>query len=193
MANITLMGASYTDVPAVTLPQTGGGTVTFYENGGGGASNVVIGTFKGSASEKGTAKTITVPYTGSGYPIAGVFYPSDGSWTSDNGIPALLHLNAVISWTFIKNDTSVTPDYSSNTDDNKAESYYLYKTSSSNATSTGGGRTHQNRIYRDRDATEYSDAMVKVCSATQLSVFIANTGYGFIADVDYTYVLIYSR
>lgn len=34
MANITLMGASYSDVPAVTLPQTGGGTVTFYENGG---------------------------------------------------------------------------------------------------------------------------------------------------------------
>lgn len=34
MANITLMGASFEDVPAVTLPQTGGGTVTFYENGG---------------------------------------------------------------------------------------------------------------------------------------------------------------
>lgn len=34
MANITLMGASYTDVPAVELPQTGGGTVLFYENGG---------------------------------------------------------------------------------------------------------------------------------------------------------------
>lgn len=44
MANITLMGASYTDVPAVTLPQTGGGTVTFYENGGGsigGLANMV--------------------------------------------------------------------------------------------------------------------------------------------------------
>lgn len=38
MANITLLGASYTDVPAVTLPQTGGGTVTFYENGGGSAT-----------------------------------------------------------------------------------------------------------------------------------------------------------
>lgn len=34
MANITLWGASYTDVPAIELPQTGGGTVTFYENGG---------------------------------------------------------------------------------------------------------------------------------------------------------------
>lgn len=27
--NISLMGASYTDVPAVTLPQTGGGTARF--------------------------------------------------------------------------------------------------------------------------------------------------------------------
>lgn len=27
--NITLMGASYTDVPAVVLPQTGGGTARF--------------------------------------------------------------------------------------------------------------------------------------------------------------------
>ena len=34
MANITLMGASYTNVPAVDLPKTGGGTVRFYENGG---------------------------------------------------------------------------------------------------------------------------------------------------------------
>lgn len=45
MANITLLGASYTDVPAVTLPQTGGGTVTFYENGGsdGGISSGLSG------------------------------------------------------------------------------------------------------------------------------------------------------
>lgn len=27
--NITLLGASYPDVPAVVLPQTGGGTATF--------------------------------------------------------------------------------------------------------------------------------------------------------------------
>ena len=31
MAEVTLLGASYSDVPAVELPQTGGGTVTFYE------------------------------------------------------------------------------------------------------------------------------------------------------------------
>lgn len=31
MANITLMGAQYSDVPAVNLPQTGGGLAPFYE------------------------------------------------------------------------------------------------------------------------------------------------------------------
>lgn len=34
MANVSLWGANYSDVPAITVPQTGGGTVTFYENGG---------------------------------------------------------------------------------------------------------------------------------------------------------------
>lgn len=29
--NITLLGASYTDVPAVTLPKTSGGTATFVD------------------------------------------------------------------------------------------------------------------------------------------------------------------
>ena len=29
--NITIMGASYSDVPAVTLPKTGGGTATFVD------------------------------------------------------------------------------------------------------------------------------------------------------------------
>ena len=48
MANITLLGASYTDVPAVTLPQTGGGTVTFYENGGGPSVQTATGTVSGS-------------------------------------------------------------------------------------------------------------------------------------------------
>lgn len=42
MANITLLGASYTDVPAVDLPQTGGGTVRFYENGSSGYTRTVI-------------------------------------------------------------------------------------------------------------------------------------------------------
>lgn len=50
MANITLMGASYTNVPAVDLPQTGGGTVRFYESGGGSSAQTATGTVSGSGS-----------------------------------------------------------------------------------------------------------------------------------------------
>ena len=50
MANITLMGASYTDVPAVDLPQTGGGTVRFYESGGGSSAQTATGTVSGSGN-----------------------------------------------------------------------------------------------------------------------------------------------
>lgn len=56
MANITLLGASYTDVPAVDLPQTGGGTVRFYENGGGTPAISVVDT---TDSHGGTIRTIT--------------------------------------------------------------------------------------------------------------------------------------
>lgn len=35
MANVTIAGASYTDVPAIIIPKTGGGTVTFVEEGSG--------------------------------------------------------------------------------------------------------------------------------------------------------------
>lgn len=56
MANITLLGASYTDVPAVDLPQTGGGTVRFYESGGGTGAVSVVDT---SDSHGGTVRTIT--------------------------------------------------------------------------------------------------------------------------------------
>lgn len=59
MANITLMGASYTDVPAVDLSQTGGGTVRFYENGGtpSATQHTILFEF-----EDTTTATITVYY-----------------------------------------------------------------------------------------------------------------------------------
>ena len=55
MANITIWGASYTDVPAIELPKTGGGVATFYESGGGGgdAQTIYCGT-SAPASSLGT-------------------------------------------------------------------------------------------------------------------------------------------
>lgn len=42
--NITIMGGSYTDVPAVTLPKTGGGTATFVDE------EEIVTVYKGSSA-----------------------------------------------------------------------------------------------------------------------------------------------
>ena len=42
MASVSLWGASYSDVPAITVPSPGGGAVTFYEDGGGGVEEITV-------------------------------------------------------------------------------------------------------------------------------------------------------
>ena len=111
--NITLLGASYSDVPAVTLPKTGGGTASFTDvtdttaaasdvasgkyfytsagvrtqgtaSGGGGSSNIVQGTFT-TGSTTGVAESFTINYSGSGYPIALMVYVDGGAYNNSTG------------------------------------------------------------------------------------------------------------
>ena len=87
MANITLLGASYTDVPAVTLPKTGGGTVTFYEDSGGGGSVTI--------TDEANATGITCVITSSAEP------------TPSSDIPLNTQL---IDYTKVFNNTAIDSD-----------------------------------------------------------------------------------
>ena len=57
------------------------GTTGSYEGGGGGASNYVTGTFT-VGSSGGQVESVSIPYTGSGYPIAGIIYPEGGPYNN---------------------------------------------------------------------------------------------------------------
>lgn len=111
--NITLMGASYSAVPAVRLPKTGGGTADFTDvtdttatasdvasgkyfytssgvrtqgtnsGGGGGASNIVQGEFTTGSSGASTG-TFTIPYTGNGYPISLMIVVKGGAYNNSS-------------------------------------------------------------------------------------------------------------
>lgn len=72
--NITLLGASYSDVPAVMLPKTGGGTARFTDTSDANVTEdkmLAGATGYGAAGSKITG-TVTVVhyYTGSGAPSA---------------------------------------------------------------------------------------------------------------------------
>ena len=80
--NVTIQGASYTDVPAVELPKTGGGTAVFTDttiaSDGASAGNIEVG-FKGYVNGTlvvGTAALATATVNGTkltltnGFPIS---------------------------------------------------------------------------------------------------------------------------
>ena len=70
--NITLMGASYSAVPAVTLPKTGGGTARFDDVSGTTATNADVVSGKSFVKADGSAGSgslvIQHYYTGTGTP-----------------------------------------------------------------------------------------------------------------------------
>ena len=224
--NITLLGASYSDVPSVLLPKTGGGTASFTDvtdttaaaadvasgkyfytaagvltqgtasGGGGGASNIVTGTFKGTTTN--TAMDITLNYSGSGYPIAVVIYPLEGAYNNDSGtFYTLVQRYAVNTYIAVKacaNLSATYPSESSVANTDNASMMITYKSSSSNSTSMARSGNNSVNIYRDADASSTTSGtnVVRLKSKTKMSVFIAGTSYGFAANIDYKYWVMYS-
>lgn len=67
MANVTIAGATYSDVPAIQVPQAGGGTVTFYENGGGGGTKTKTGKYTPSETYNTTGNRLICTTTDIGF------------------------------------------------------------------------------------------------------------------------------
>lgn len=153
---------------------------------------VVAGTFTADASEKGTGKTISIPYTGRGYPIAGFIYPSGGLKTGSD-LAELAQKNVMIMVAFSKTDFSSTPDYAADEEKNYMEIVAYFKYSDSDPSSSSTGRGHLKRNYWDTNAgAAYAD-IIRFRSNTSLSVYIANTSYGFKDGIEYTYQIVYSE
>ena len=158
--------------------------------GGGGATNVVQGSFTGAIAEKGTAKSISVPYSGSGYPVAIFIFPSNGA--DAESIATLVHKYAVCMFMFTKNDVTSTPTYSGNTAENKGTVLNLYKYSDSDPATTTAGRDASALILYTGGAQQSTATCARMTSATNLSVYIADATSGFPDSIEFTYIIVYS-
>ena len=161
--------------------------------GGGGAKNFVQGTFTPSSSEKGTAKTLAIPYTGSGYPILVAIFPSTGMYKTNSDIYNLVQNKALVNYLRIKRDTSSTPTYTTTTNEENRGSYNsIYKSDASDATKFSQGGEKDGIMFSTSAASNSLTGCVKFLSATSLSVFVADTSYGFADGIEYTYCVVYS-
>lgn len=157
--------------------------------GGGGASNVVTGTFKGTTT--GTAMDVTIPYTGNGYPIAVMIFVSTTDFSTFN---SLIQRYAIRDYFMDKYDRGSAPSYKGKNSEDVGMSSVKYKGSTSNSTSYSNSGTPgvTATIYQDTNAGDTTATVVKIRSNKKMSVYIPSTSYGFAANIEYTYYVIYS-
>lgn len=161
-------------------------------SGGGSAFPVVVGSFTPAAVEKGSAKNITVSYTGSGYPIALFIYPATGANKDNSAIATLAQKNAIIEYMRVKGDFSTTPTYSGSGGENKGSYLCFVKNSDSDPTSAASTVGLDATMFTSSAAGSTAGAAVRVNSSTQFSIMVADTTYGFKDGIEYTYMMLYS-
>jgi len=131
--NITLLGASYSDVPSVTLPKTGGGTASFTDvsDTTAAAGDVASGKYfytsagvrtQGTSSGGGTSvKTKTGTFTGNGTRTIDissvafepdiVYFSSDPGTTSSSGTVAAIIVRGMMAATRYRNNSTTNSHY----------------------------------------------------------------------------------
>ena len=159
-----------------------------------GAANVVQGTFTCSETT-GAAQTVTIPYTGNGYPIACLIYIDGGVYNSggDSTWYNSMQRYAIGQWAMSKSVQTSAPSYKTSGAQNQGAPMVVFKNSTSSATSYSRTSGMTTNTFSSSNATGAALTAVRFKSATEMSVFVASTSYGLLAGHTYRYIIIYSQ
>ena len=174
------------------------GTTGTYEGSGGGSggdTKFVTGTFITSSSTS-TNGTVSVNYSGSGYPIMLVIVVEGGCYDSSIS-PWYNSLTryAVGQFIITKGDTSTTPGYTTSGSNNYGTVQLFYKNSTSSATSYTSTRAATANSYSSSNANGTSTTCVRWTGNKTISYRTGGGGsssYGLLAGQTYRYYVYYS-
>lgn len=188
-------------IPSGTKSITANGTgidVTSYASvdvavPSGGASNLVMGTFVAD-SGTGAAHTVTVPYTGSGYPIAAMVFIAGGAYESGTTWYASAQQYAVGQWTFSKSVQGTAPTWTAQGVANQGVTTWVYKNTSSSSYKCSSAMSTNVLTSSSKTATGAGATCVRFNGngGKTFSYYTASTSYGLLAGETYKYIIIYS-
>lgn len=156
----------------------------------GGASNFVTGTFTTGSSAGHTE--ITIPYTGSGYPIMCVVVVDGGAYASGTSWYNSTQRYAIGQWTMTKSNMSTTPSYTTSGAQNQGVITAIYKNSTSSSTSYTRTSAMNTNVFSSNNASNSAANTIKLKSGNVLSYYVNTSSYGLHPNITYRYFIVYS-
>lgn len=144
-----------------------------------------------TGSTAGSTQNVDIPYTGTGYPIAAIIFPKGGTSTNTTWYNTKARY-AVGIWTMTKSVQATAPTYATSGDANKGHTVVVVKNSDTTAASFTAVRDGAANTFSSSNGAESANVCVRFKSAKRMNVYIRRTGYGLMASLDYTYIVVYS-
>lgn len=170
--------------------QTGGGTS---------CPRLVTGSFT-TGSTGASTSTVTLDYTGTGYPIMGAIFVQGGAYNPNTEYYSSLNRYDVGAFYFTKSVMTSTPTYatSSSLTQNQAVVVTVYKNSTSTATTYSRSGASNGILYNSSSTnatTTYNCIRFKGNNKT-MSYYIGNrasNSIGLARDTTFDYIIVYSE
>lgn len=165
-----------------------------------GASNIVQGTFT-TNSTRASTQTVSIPYTGNGYPIAAMVFIAGGVYNNATGgntdwYNAISRYDVGL-WYMTKARQTTAPTYTTGTADNYGCTAYIYKSSTTSATTYARSSAMNTNTYTSSstNAGSANNCVRFKGNGKTLTVYIGNntsSTYGFPPSTLLQYIIIYS-
>ena len=169
---------------------------------GGGASNVVTGTFT-TGSTGGSTSTVSLNYNGSGYPILTLVEIDGGVYNNGTGGNTTWYNSTTLRYyvghvIITKARTTTAPTYDTSGENNYGVITYTYKSSSQTATSySRAGSMNANTYTNSSTNPSSGNTCVRFKgNGKTLAYYIGNgstSTYGLAKSTKYRYTILYSE
>lgn len=168
--------------------------------GGGGCTQLVTGTFT-TGSTGGSTSTVSLSYSGSGYPILAVVYVDGGAYNnSSSGNTTWYNSVSRYDVGFVvmsKARITSAPTYSTSGEDNYGIINYIYKNSTSNSTSysRSGSMTANSYTSSSTNASSGNSMIRFKGNGKTLAYYVGNRSsstYGLARSTKFAYIVVYS-